>query len=90
MEYRELGEAEISGRLLDGFERRQKVVKCWRKLDGVWAVAHDPFIDQWSGEERAELMKYSLIIVSSVPVMILYPFVQKHFVKGVTVGAVKG
>lgn len=57
MEYRELGEAEISGRLLDGFERRQKVVKCWRKLDGVWAVAHDPFIDQWSGEERAELIR---------------------------------
>lgn len=57
MEYRELGETEISGRLLDGFERRQEVVKCWRKLDGVWAVAHDPFIDQWSGEERAELIR---------------------------------
>ena len=41
-------------------------------------------------EERAELMKYSLIIVSSVPVMILYPFVQKHFVKGVMIGATKG
>lgn len=57
MEYRELGEAEISGRLLDGFERRQEVVKCWRKLDGAWVVADDPFIDQWSGEERAELIK---------------------------------
>ena len=32
-------------------------------------------------EQRAELMKYSLIVVSSVPVMILYPFVQKYFVK---------
>ena len=41
-------------------------------------------------EERAELMKYSLIIVSSVPVMFLYPFVQKHFVKGVMIGATKG
>lgn len=38
----------------------------------------------------AELMKYSLIIVSSIPVMILYPFVQKHFVKGVMIGSVKG
>jgi len=28
--------------------------------------------------------------VASVPVMCIYPFVQKHFVKGVTVGAVKG
>lgn len=41
-------------------------------------------------EKRAEVMKYSLIIVSSVPVMIMYPFVQKYFVKGVMIGAVKG
>lgn len=41
-------------------------------------------------EKRAEVMRYSLIIVSSVPVMLLYPFVQKHFVKGVMIGAVKG
>lgn len=41
-------------------------------------------------EQRAELMKYSLIIVSSLPVMCIYPFVQKYFVKGVMVGAIKG
>ena len=35
-------------------------------------------------------MKYSLIIVSSVPVMVIYPFVQKYFVKGVMIGAIKG
>lgn len=40
--------------------------------------------------DLAELMKYSLIIVSSIPVMILYPFIQKHFVKGVMIGSVKG
>lgn len=38
----------------------------------------------------AEQIKYALIVVASVPVMCFYPFVQKHFVKGVTVGAVKG
>jgi len=38
----------------------------------------------------AELLKYALIIVSSVPILALYPFVQKYFVKGVMVGAVKG
>lgn len=37
-----------------------------------------------------ELMKYSLIIISSIPVMILYPFIQKHFVKGVMIGSIKG
>lgn len=37
-----------------------------------------------------EMMKYSLIIISTIPVMILYPFIQKYFVKGVTIGSVKG
>jgi putative aldouronate transport system permease protein len=37
-----------------------------------------------------EMMKYSLIIISSLPVLILYPFIQRHFVKGVTVGSLKG
>lgn len=41
-------------------------------------------------EKRAEVMKYSLIVVSSLPMMILYPFIQKYFVKGVMIGAVKG
>ena len=36
------------------------------------------------------LLKYALIVASTVPVMIIYPFVQKHFVKGVMIGAVKG
>lgn len=40
--------------------------------------------------QRAELMKYCLIIVSCLPMLILYPFVQKFFVKGVMIGAIKG
>ena len=35
-------------------------------------------------------MRYALIILASVPVLILYPFMQKHFMKGVMVGAIKG
>ena len=38
----------------------------------------------------AELLKYSLIVISSVPMLLLYPFIQKHFVKGVMIGAIKG
>jgi multiple sugar transport system permease protein/putative aldouronate transport system permease protein len=38
----------------------------------------------------AELLKYSLIVVASLPVMLLYPFVQKYFVRGVMIGALKG
>ncbi|WP_419955503.1 carbohydrate ABC transporter permease [Neobacillus niacini] len=37
----------------------------------------------------SELLKYSLIVVASVPVLIIYPFVQKHFVKGVMIGSLK-
>lgn len=40
--------------------------------------------------KMAEGIKYSVIVISSVPVLVLYPFVQKHFVKGVMIGAVKG
>ncbi|MCR5754080.1 MAG: carbohydrate ABC transporter permease [Acetatifactor sp.] len=39
---------------------------------------------------QGETMKYALIIVASVPILIFYPFVQKHFTKGIMVGAVKG
>jgi putative aldouronate transport system permease protein len=37
-----------------------------------------------------ELLKYSLIVVSTFPLLIVYPFVQKHFVKGMMVGSLKG
>lgn len=38
----------------------------------------------------AELLKYSTIVVASVPVLLMYPFVQKHLVKGAMIGSVKG
>ena len=37
-----------------------------------------------------ELLKYSLIVVASAPLLAVYPFIQKYFVKGVMIGAVKG
>lgn len=38
----------------------------------------------------AESIKYSVIIISSVPVLLLYPFIQRYFVKGVMIGSIKG
>ncbi len=38
----------------------------------------------------AELLKYAVSVVSMVPLLIIYPFVQKYFIKGVMVGALKG
>ncbi len=40
--------------------------------------------------QAAELIKYGVIVVSSAPIMCMYPFVQKYFNQGVMIGAVKG
>lgn len=37
-----------------------------------------------------EAMKYAVIVVSSIPVIIMYPFIQKNFAKGIMIGSVKG
>ena len=41
-------------------------------------------------EGMKDLVKYSLIVVASLPALIIYPFVQKYFVKGVMIGSIKG
>lgn len=40
--------------------------------------------------ELKEAMKFGIIVLSSLPMLILYPFLQKYFVKGVMIGAIKG
>ncbi|ODM06996.1 carbohydrate ABC transporter permease [Eisenbergiella tayi] len=40
-------------------------------------------------EDVGQTIKYATIIVSTVPILCIYPFIQKHFVKGVMIGAVK-
>jgi len=43
--------------------------------------------------ERAMIgvtVKYAAIVISSIPVMVFYPFIQKYFIKGIMVGALKG
>ena len=37
-----------------------------------------------------ESMKYGIVVVSTLPVLIIYPFLQKYFAKGVMMGAIKG
>ena len=56
-------------------------------------VDNDVFTDVAEQEAREglrELVKFSLIIVASVPVLCIYPFVQKYFVRGVMIGSIKG
>lgn len=42
------------------------------------------------GQSSADQVKYAVIIVSTLPILCVYPFVQKYFEKGVMIGAVKG
>ncbi|MGN8646038.1 carbohydrate ABC transporter permease [Gracilibacillus sp. HCP3S3_G5_1] len=43
-----------------------------------------------SNQQLAAIIKYGVMIVSSLPVIIVYPFLQKYFVKGVMIGSLKG
>ena len=48
--------------------------------------------DEYAAQKQqvAALIKYAVIVVSSLPLMIIYPFLQKYFEKGVMIGSVKG
>ncbi len=50
--------------------------------------------EEWAEFEalsrKAKLIKYTSVIVGSVPMIVLYPFIQRYFVKGIMVGSVKG
>lgn len=52
-------------------------------------VIMDPVLQQQMDNIR-ELLRFSLIVVASAPMLIIFPFVQKFFVKGVMIGAIKG
>lgn len=47
-------------------------------------------VDAAAQQQAADQIKFGIIIVSTLPLMVIYPFLQKYFNKGVMLGAVKG
>ena len=41
-------------------------------------------------QRMGDLIKYGMIILSALPLLVLYPFLQRYFVQGVMIGAIKG
>lgn len=66
----------------------QLVVRNILNLAGSSAMSGGAGMDEIA--QLAELIKYALIVVTTAPILALYPFLQKYFVKGVMVGAIKG
>lgn len=54
------------------------------------ALANSSSLAMSEVQRVADQMKYGIILVSTIPIMCVYPFVQKYFTKGVMIGSVKG
>lgn len=64
-------------------------------LSSIDPVSLEELADEYLAQKArqayiAEAMKYSLIFIASAPLLIVYPFIQKYFVKGVMIGSLKG
>ena len=40
--------------------------------------------------QMVQVIKYAVIVIATVPIMCVYPFLQKYFVQGVMIGSIKG
>lgn len=56
LQYRTLSAEEIHRALWNGFIRRQKVTRCWRRENDTWVIRDAPFVDDWSEEDYQTLV----------------------------------
>lgn len=56
-------------------------------MSGMMGEGGETMVDQML---LSESLKYAVIVVASLPALVIYPFLQKYFVKGIMIGAVKG
>ena len=96
--YREAGSRERYEYVLTDKSRSLALVLFalmeWGHQHVLHSAPHIALVDSASGGNDQflifETMKYAVIVVSTLPMLIFYPFVQKYFDKGVMVGSVKG
>ncbi|MCL2832589.1 MAG: carbohydrate ABC transporter permease [Treponema sp.] len=76
----------------DSIKPLQLILRRILILETTSAAMMEAGADEYMGElyQVRELIKYAVIVVSSLPVLIMYPFLQKYFNKGVMLGSVKG
>lgn len=53
-------------------------------------ISGDELIDRAKRAYAAYTMRFSMVFIASAPLLIAYPFIQKHFVKGIMIGSLKG
>lgn len=57
IQYKRLSETEMEVLLFAGFKRHQVVTQCWRKEEGRWKLLDIPFVEEWTKEQYAFLVK---------------------------------
>lgn len=71
--------------------RKEELMPIQNVLRGILlSNAQDDGLRGDQYDKFAETIKYAAIVISSIPIMCIYPFLQKYFTKGVMIGAVKG
>ena len=73
-----------------GALRRERDGELIGRSAKAYAEDSDLAMKMQEKQELAMSLKYTSIIAGIIPMMIAYPFVQKYFVRGVMVGAIKG
>ena len=67
-----------------------RLIVLQNQINDIAMIHNTGAVDQMSDRMVSDTIKYAVIIVAAAPILCVYPFIQKYFVKGVMIGSVKG